>query len=81
MNCNLLIVELSVEVDNYVGTSKFWNWNLDLENTNVPITNLEYTHIKYHLLYKPIKTRENSYLDINIQNFGTELFGSLEPKN
>jgi len=46
-----------VEVDNYVGTSKFWNWNwnldLDLENTNAPITNLEYTHIKYHLLYKP----------------------------
>ena len=57
---------------------------LELEfgkHQNAPITNLEYTHIKYHLLYKPIKTRENSYLDINIQNFGTELFGSLEPKN
>jgi hypothetical protein len=49
MNCNLLIVELSVEVDNYVGTSKIWNWNLEKHQC----TNLEYTHIKYHLLYKP----------------------------
>ena len=30
--------------------------------------------------YKPVNKR-NSHLDINIQNFGTELFGNLEPKN
>jgi len=50
MNCNLLIVELSVEVDNYVGTSKFWNWNL--ENTKMhqlPIWNTHTSNTTYYI--------------------------------